>query len=107
MVELPNASNFHCALRTNLSRQQVAELFRPLATTIRKCAWDEYEVHCPWAELIVEAESPVLLHGAVADVLANAARLLAPLQEAGVVYTAECYDEDGELLREFCSQEGV
>jgi hypothetical protein len=100
MSALPNTENIHCALHTTLSRQQVADLLRPLGGTIRKCAWDELELRCPWAELIIESESPVLLHGSVADLLTNADRLLSPMREAGVAYTAECHDEDGELVRE-------
>jgi lysophospholipid acyltransferase (LPLAT)-like uncharacterized protein len=74
-----------------------------LAARIRKCAWDEFEIQLPWAELVIEAESPVLMHGTVADVLIDAERLLAVLREAGIKYIAEGYNERGELLREFRS----
>jgi hypothetical protein len=101
MGNLPESSNFYAALDTRLSKQRVAELFRPLATTIRKCAWDEFEILCPWAEVILEDEAPILLHGLVADVFSNAERLLAALREAGVSYSVECYNDGGELLREY------
>lgn len=68
---------------------------------VRKCGWDEFEISCDWAELVLEADSPILIHGAVADVLENSERLLAPLREAAIGYRAECYDESGELIREF------
>ena len=101
MGGLPERSNFHGSLHTDLSKEQVAELFRPLPAKVRKCAWDEFEVICPWAELIVEAGSPILLHGAVADVLTSAERLMGLLREAGVRYSVECFGEAGELLAEF------
>jgi hypothetical protein len=101
MANLPDTSNFHSALDTNLSRQQIAELFRPLATRIRKRGWEEFEVFCPWAELIIEAESPILMHGTVANVLVNTERILLLLREAGVAYSAECYGESGKLLQEY------
>ena len=43
----------------------------------------------------------MLMHGAVVEVEAHADRILAPLRQAGVGYTAECYGADGNSLREF------
>lgn len=63
--------------------------------------WTDYEVVSAFAELVVEAESPILLHGPVDDVESNADRILAPLRAAGVADTAECYGVSGELLREW------
>ena len=60
-----------------------------------------FEVSCPWAELVIEAEAPLLMHGSVTDVLTNAERLLTPLQKAGVAYRVECYSDEGKLLQEF------
>jgi len=101
MDDLPETSNFYSCLCTRLTKEQVAELFRPLATKIRKCGWDEFEVFCPWAELVIEGDTPILLHGPVADVLRNAERLFALLRAVGISYSGECYSETGELLREF------
>lgn len=97
--ELPDISNFYGSLHTALSREQVAGLYGALGWQIRKCSWTDYEVSCPWAELAIEAESPILMHGAVADVLAHADELVAPLRVAGVSFTAECYGPARELLR--------
>jgi hypothetical protein len=101
MGNLRETSNFYGALYTSLSKQQVADLFRPLATKIRKCAWDDFEIFCPWAELILEAKAPIHLHGLVADVLSNAEFLLAALRAAGVSYSVECYNDVGAILREY------
>jgi hypothetical protein len=101
MSDLSEAGRFYGVLHTTLSRQQVAELFRPLASQIRKCGWDEFEIICPWAELVIESESPIPIHGLVAEVHVNAERLLTPLREAGIAYSAECYGKGGELLQEF------
>jgi hypothetical protein len=49
--------------------------------------------------LVIESEAPLLLHGPVDDVVANLDRILAPLKQAGVAYTAECYDVGGKLVR--------
>jgi hypothetical protein len=78
-----------------------ARLFERLGWRVRKCSWTDYEIRSPFAELVIEAESPILLHGPVAEVEANVGQILAPLREAGVGYTAECYSAGGDLLREF------
>jgi hypothetical protein len=73
----------------------------PPTWSVRKCSWTDFEVTSPFAELVVEAESPILMHGPVADVESNVDRILAPLRAAGVADTAECYDAGGEMLREW------
>jgi hypothetical protein len=98
--DIPNTSNFYSSLHTSLSREQVAGLYGVLGWRVRKCSWTDYAVFGPWCELVIEAEFPILMHGPVADVLARAEELVAPLRAAGVCFTAECYGPDGELLRE-------
>ncbi len=101
MGDIPDGSNFFASPYTALSRRQVAELFGLLGWRVRKSGWSDYEVIGPVAELVVEAESPILLHGPMADVQENAEYGLAALRDAGVAYTAEVYGADGELLREY------
>jgi len=55
------------------------------------------------AELMIEADVPILMHGPVADLLVNAEELVSPLRAAGVSFSAECYGQDRELLRELSS----
>jgi len=102
MAEVPDASNFYSSLHTTRSRQEVAGLFGAAGWEV----WepddsDHLEVHCPWAELVIESASPILMHGPVADVPPNAERVLAVLERAWVALTAECYGPDGEPLREW------
>src|SRR5215210_7136835 len=99
MEEFPDTSNFYSSLHTGLTREQVARLYGMLGWRVRKCSSTDYEVFGPWAELVIEAESPILMHGLVADVMARAEELAAPLRAAGVSFTAECYGPDG-VLRE-------
>jgi hypothetical protein len=101
MDDIRDDSYLCAALQTRLSRRRVARLFARLGWDVRKCTWTDYEVCCPFAELTIEAESPILLHGPVADVEANADRILAVLRDAGIGYTAENYNAGGSLLREF------
>lgn len=105
MDELPDMSNFYSSLHTALTREQVAGLYNALGWRVRKCGWYEYEVFGPWCELIIESESPILMHGAVADVLTHAEELVAPLRTARVQFTAECYgpEPESKLLRELVS----
>ena len=105
MAELPSSSNFFSSLYTTLSREQVSGLYRALGWQVRKCSWVDYEVECHWAELIIEAESPILMHGSVADLGLRAEELVSPLRAAGISFTAECYgpEPDRELMLELDS----
>ena len=105
MADVPDWSNFFSSLHTSLTREQVAGLYGALGWRVHKCSRVDYEIVNDWAELVIEAESPILMHGPVADVLARAEDLVAPLRAAGVTFTAECYGpEPGrELLLELRS----
>jgi hypothetical protein len=98
---IPESSNFFATLYTKRSRQRLSELFKPLNWSVRPCGSTSYELRSPFAELVVEAESPILLHGSVDDIEANIDRIIGPLRIAGVAFIAECYGVDGELLREW------
>ncbi|MGV3723258.1 MAG: hypothetical protein ACO1SX_20350 [Actinomycetota bacterium] len=101
MSELPEGSNFFSSLYTTLTREQIVELYRPHGWRIRKCGWREYEIRSEFAELVVEAEQPILMHGPVADVVDNAQRVLEPLKGSNVCYAAEAYDDEMRLLMEW------
>jgi hypothetical protein len=104
--DIPDKPNFYSSLYTALSRRDVAELYRSLGWQIRKCSWTDYEISCSFAELLIKAEGPILMHGSVACVLENVETILAPLRTAEVGYSSECYGENGELLQEFKWREG-
>lgn len=91
MTAIPDSSNFFSSLHTSLSREEIARLYAGLGWRVRKCSWVDYEVMSDWAELIIESESPILMHGPVADLLDRVEELVAPLRAAGVVFSAECY----------------
>ena len=99
--EPPDFSNFFCELTTSLSRSEVADLYERKGWDVRKCTWVDFEIRCPWAELVIEAEQPILMHGPVANVLAHAEDILAPLRSAGIAFSAECNGPGDELLAEF------
>lgn len=105
MARVPDSSNFFSSLHTHLTREQVAGLYGALGWRVRKCSSVDYEVISDWAELIIEAEWPILMHGPVADLPARADDLVAPLRAAGIPFTAECYgpEPDRELLLELRS----
>lgn len=102
MLELPNSSNFFSSLRTAMSKEHVARLYGALGWQVRKCSWVDYEVISDWAELVIEAEDPILMHGSVVDLATRAEELVAPLRAAGIDFTAECYGPppSAELLLE-------
>jgi hypothetical protein len=87
-------------LSTALSQQQVAQLYRAPEWRVRKHSWFEYEVRCPWAELCLEGEGDILMHGPVTNSGVHAEQILAPLRAAGIRFKAEFYDSQGTLVRE-------
>jgi hypothetical protein len=103
MTDIPGELHLYTCIWRGLNRRQVARLYRRLGWDVRKSGWAEYEMTCPFAELEVQAESPVLLHGVVAGGIANVERVLAPLREAGAEFTGECYDKSGKLLMDYGS----
>jgi len=100
---LPETSNFYAHLRSEKSPRTVAELYRKAGWTVRKCGWNEFEVSCDLAELVIEA-TPVLVHGLVADPSKNFAVVTHPLLTDGVDFSCECYAPDGTLIFEHNSQ---
>ena len=62
-AELP-ASNLFGELDTTWPKERVAGLFAPFGWEVRKCSWTDYEVYCDFAELVIEGENPILIHGA-------------------------------------------
>jgi hypothetical protein len=96
MAGIPDSSNFFCTVHTPKSREDVAGLFAALGWQIRKCSWRDYEVVCAWAELVIESESPILIHGSVAEILDRVEELVAPLRRALIGFAAECYGPDPE-----------
>ena len=69
---IPESSNFFASLHKTRWRRSLARLFTPPIWTVRKCGRADYEVNSPFADLVIEAVSPALLHGAVANVGARA-----------------------------------
>jgi hypothetical protein len=86
-----------------MSRKSVAQLYERKGWKVCKASWTDYEILSDWAELIVESEAPILLHGCVADLPSTADELLSPLREAGINFVAEHYGPPParELLMEW------
>lgn len=96
MGEIPDGSNFFSVLHTTLTKEQIAQLYGKLGWSVRKCSWVDYEIECEWAELVIDSDSPILMHGSVADVETRAKEIVAPLREAGIEFSAEAYGPEPE-----------
>jgi hypothetical protein len=81
-----HSGDFFAALWTSLSRRRVARLFARLGWSVRKCSWTDYEVCSPFAELVIEAESPILLHGPVADAEAESGGVCVVVFHSGAIH---------------------
>jgi hypothetical protein len=100
MPNLADELSLYLCVFGRLNRHRIARLYRRLGWAVTKRGWAEYEITSPFAELELQAESPILLHGAVNDI-ASVERVLAPLRESGAFYSGECYDQSGKLLEEY------
>ncbi len=105
MDEVAEWGSFFSSLDTTLSREQIARLYEAIGWRVRKCSWVDYEVVSEWADLVIEAEAPILMHGPVANLRSRGEELVAPLRNAGVAFTAECYGPEParELMMELRS----
>jgi hypothetical protein len=95
---LPERSNFYGTIDTTLTRSELAAFFAAEGWSVRMCSWTDYELTCEVAELILEGENPMLLHGLVAEVLHNAQGVADVLRKAGALFSLECYAADRTLL---------
>ena len=98
---MPEMIDFAACLRTTRSTRRIARLFRPPIWEVGKCAWYDHEITSPFAELVMEADSPILLHGWLMDYQVNAEQVFALLRSVEIAYWGECYSPSGELLWEF------
>lgn len=95
---IPDATNLYGTVRTSLTKAELAAVFAAHGWRTRKCSWIDYELRSTFGELILEADDPLLLHGPVADVLANAPRIADVLRAAHASFSLECYAPDRETL---------
>ena len=90
MAGMPDSANFACSLDTTSSREEIASLYGALGWRVHRLAWADYEIICDWADLFITAESPIEMHGRVANV-DRVGELVVPLRVAGVTFAAECF----------------
>jgi hypothetical protein len=79
MTRFPDRPKLFVSIHCGPHRRQVAELFQRQSWQARECGLADFELTCPFAYLVVQAESPILVHGAVAtcsptDLRANPGR---------------------------------
>jgi hypothetical protein len=97
VAEIPTTSNFFACVTSSTSPEAVADLYRSAGWQVRKCGWNEFEATSPIAELVI-AGDPVLVHGPIADPVANADAVTHPLREGALQFSFECYGPDRSLL---------
>jgi hypothetical protein len=98
MPEIPDAPNVDGTIETDLPNGQVAALFAAEGWTVGRIAFEDYELDCKFARLVIESSRPTRIRGAVADLVENALRIADMLRRAGLRFTLECYSPGGETL---------
>lgn len=90
-ASLPDGSTFFAVLHPQRPREDVAALYRALGWRVRRCGHEAFELTCPWADLVLDGDGPLLLHGPVADGAARLEEVVAPLRQALIGFRAEAY----------------
>ena len=105
MQSMPDSLNdylphhIYMSLWTDKSCADVASLFAAAGWSSRKCSWTDYEVEMrDKAESVIESKNPVLVHGPLDSALEMVPRIRKILDDAGIVYAFEAYDERDEIL---------
>ena len=80
------------------AKPSIAARFHAAGWSVRKCAWADLELTCAWAELVLDGDAELLLHGPVADVEQRAVEIVALLVTAKVAVQAEWYDAQGRQV---------
>lgn len=88
----------YATLQGDPDKTQLALQFAELGWDIRKASWDGYELRCNAAELILEAQSPCLLHGSLGEDAQVIAIILKILESTGQPCQAEVYDDLTDAL---------
>ncbi len=96
---IPEFSNVYGLLSTRRSKDWITSCFKKAGWSMRKCTWTDYEIDSDYAELIIEGDETILMHGAIADFDSNASSVVAILEENGIGYSIEHYDQAGNLLK--------
>jgi hypothetical protein len=103
--DLPANSNMHGVISSATSKDDLAKLFSFAGWEVRRCSWKDYELTSAFAELILEGEDEVLLHGSVSDVLENVSSIASVLRAGGHAFSLECYASDGSLVGEIIERQ--
>jgi hypothetical protein len=99
VAELPDRTNFYMVLNTRASLRAVADLYRAAGWQVSISSWTDITVSSDIAELVIEGE-PILVHGLLADPVANVDAVTRPLRLGSVAFSCECYDDERRLLFE-------
>jgi hypothetical protein len=97
-VPLPEGSTFFATLTTALTKPQIAAHFHAVGWAVRHCAREDLELRCAWAELVLDGDTDLLLHGPVAEVEQRAPEIIALLVSAQIAVQAEWYDAEGRVV---------
>ncbi|HVU86994.1 MAG TPA: hypothetical protein VHD36_06720 [Pirellulales bacterium] len=90
--------HLYSALHTSLSRADIADLYRSIGWEVHKLTWTDFEIRSPWAEFVIESESPILMHGPIFCESADIDALLAAPRGLGIQFEAELYASNDKTL---------
>jgi hypothetical protein len=96
----------YMSLWTEMTRAEIASLFSASCWSSRKCSWTDYEVRSEDnAELVIESENPMLVHGPIDSASEMVPVIRKILDDAGISYSFEAYNERDEIVASLTEEE--
>lgn len=98
--------HIYMSLWSDLTRAEIAAVFSSSGWSSRKCSWTDYEVELTdKAALVIESENPVLVHGPLGSVSEMVPEIRKILDDFGIPYSFEAYDERDEIVTSVTKEE--
>ena len=93
---IPNGTNVHGIIYSSLSKEEITKKFSTNGWMIWKASWYDWEITNDFADLILEGDKELLIHGPVSPDYFNT--LAEKMKEIGLSFSLELYDENQNLI---------
>ncbi len=91
--------HIYMSLWTDEELAGIAGIFASSGWSSRTCSWTDYEVELEnKAELVIESENPILVHGPIDSATETVPLIREVLDDAGITYTFEAYNDQDEIV---------
>jgi hypothetical protein len=93
---IPTGTNVYGIIDSSLSKEEITKKFSAHGWRISKASWFDWEITNDFAELILEGNEQLLIHGPVSPDYFNT--LAEKMKEIELSFSLELYDENQNLV---------